>query len=393
MARYFELSANTATVKLDSQYRGTVQYKVKNVSAAAIDGRAVLISLPITNPPAGAVQNGWVKIEPPTDRAFDKDKQETFIVKIEIPLKDRSKVGTYTFRLDAVTVAIPDRGDEGPAVAFTVDKAPEKKPTPMLAWLIPLIIVLLIGVGVGGWLLLRGGGSKKVPDVTKKNMTDAAAAIAAAKLTVDPKVDTISADPSLVGKVITQNPLPGTPAVANGSVHLTMGAGKTLVPLLKDQTVQQARDLLDAHQLAMGTVTNAPNPTGTAGLIYDQSQQPGVEVATNTSVDVTVAPQQVKVPDVKGQGKDAAIKAIGAAQLQIGNMACDLINSPIVDQSPVKDTLVNVGSPVNITFPCSPSTNANSFVYFRGSLAQRSMVAGPANNKLLVQPGVKVKQE
>jgi beta-lactam-binding protein with PASTA domain len=390
MARYFEISHNTATLKLDSQGRGTVQYTVKNVSAAPIDGRAVLISLPATNPPSGAVQNGWVKIEPPTDRAFDKDKAHNFIVKIEVPPKDRSKAGTYTFRLDAVTVAIPDRGDEGPAVAFTLAPAPDKKPMPVLAWLIPLIVVVLIGVGVGAWLLLRGGG--KVPDVTGKNMTDAAAAIADAKLTVDPRVDTVSVDPNLVGKVITQNPTAGTPAVANGTVHLTMGAGKTLVPLLKDKTVQQARDLLDAHQLALGVVTNAPNPAVTAGLIYNQSREAGVEVETNTNVDVTVAPQQVKVPDVKGLNKDAAISAIGHAQLQIGNMACDQITLPIVDQNPAKDTLVNVGSPVSITFPCSASANARTFVYLQGSLAQKSMVAGPANNKLLVQPAAKVKQ-
>jgi hypothetical protein len=390
MARYFEINHNTATLKLDSQGRGTVQYTVKNVSAAPIDGRAVLISLPPTNPPSGAVQNGWVKIEPPTDRPFDKDKAtQTYIVKVEVPAKDRSKAGTYTFRLDVVNVAIPDRGDEGPAVSFTLAPAPEKKPMPVLAWLIPVILVVLIGVGVGAWLLLRGGG--KVPDVTKKNMTDAAAAIADAKLTVDPRVDTVSVDPNLVGKVITQNPAAGTPAVANGTVHLTMGAGKTLVPLLKDKTVQQARDLLDAHQLAMGVVTNAANPAVTAGLIYNQSREAGVEVETNTSVDVTVAPQQVKVPDVKGQLRATATKTIGDAQLRMGDMACDQITLPIVDQNPARDTLVNVGSQVNITFPCSASANAGTFVYRAGSLAQRSMVAGPANTKLLIQPTAKVK--
>ena len=40
-SRYFEITQSTPTVKLDTQGRGTVQYKVKNVSAAPIDGRAV----------------------------------------------------------------------------------------------------------------------------------------------------------------------------------------------------------------------------------------------------------------------------------------------------------------------------------------------------------------
>jgi hypothetical protein len=224
MARYFEISANTATVKLDSQGRGTVQYKVKNVSAVAIDGRAVLISLPANHPPSGVVQNGWVKIEPPADRAFEKDRQEIFVVKIEVPQKDRSKAGTYTFRLDAVTVAVPDRGDEGPAVAFTFDPVPEKKPTPVLGWLIPLVIVLLILGGLGAWFALRSTGTTvqdtgiTVPDLSGMTLDAAKAKLASINLTL--------AQPSETGPnyVVTgQTPKYSAKAKSGDSVQVTMG--------------------------------------------------------------------------------------------------------------------------------------------------------------------------
>jgi hypothetical protein len=227
MARYFEITANSATVKLDSQGRGTVQYTVKNVSAAPIDGRAVLISLPPTNPPTGAVQNGWVKIEPPTDRAFDKDKAtQTFVVKVEVPPKDRSKAGTYTFRLDAVTVAIPDRGDEGPAVSFTLAPTPEKKSMSVFAWLIPLIVVLLIVIGLGAWLALRNTGPK-VPDLAGMSQKDATAALTTAKLTLASPVETIQSKPEDAGKVISQIPAAGAKAKEGDAVHLQMGAPVT----------------------------------------------------------------------------------------------------------------------------------------------------------------------
>ena len=87
MARLFQvtLPEGMSSVKLDSQGRASVQCTAKNVSAAPIDGRAVLVSLPPTNPPSGAVQKGWVKIDGSADRHFDKDKEEVFTVKIAVP--------------------------------------------------------------------------------------------------------------------------------------------------------------------------------------------------------------------------------------------------------------------------------------------------------------------
>jgi beta-lactam-binding protein with PASTA domain len=389
MARYFEIKKNdTSKVKLDMQGRGSVQYKFKNVSPTPMDGRAVLTSLPKVSPLAGVVQNGWVKIDGPTDHHFNPNEEYPFNIKIEIPQKDRSKAGDYTFEVDAALVSIPDViTDEGPVTAFTIVAAePSKKPN-MLVWLIPVILVLVIGVGVGAWLLL--GHSKKkpetagltVPDVTTMDPKAASAALAEVKLSVDPKIDKAPADDAnKVGKVIKQDPLPGTAAVANSTVHLTVGVGKTVVPLLKDKTVQQAHDLLESHQLALGVVTNSANPSVTAGLIYIQSQEPGVEVETNTSVDVTVAPQQVNVPNVIGMtlnGNNQAISALNRVNLQVGNLACNLQTLPIVSQSPLAGTPANVGSSVNITFPCSPQIYPGQFVYYKGSAAQSALLANP----------------
>ena len=153
--RYFEITQSTPVVKLDSQGRGSVQYKVKNLSAAPVDGRAVLISLPITRPPSGAVQDNWVTIDGTANHYYQKDEQTTFAVKIEIPQKDRGRAGNYAFRLDAVLVSMPDVGDEGPVTSFTLEQMPVKPRMSKMWWLIPLIVIIVAGIGIGTWLLVR----------------------------------------------------------------------------------------------------------------------------------------------------------------------------------------------------------------------------------------------
>jgi beta-lactam-binding protein with PASTA domain len=382
MARYFEISHNTATVKLDSQGRGTVQYKVKNVSAAPIDGRAVLISLPPANPPAGVVQNGWVKIEPPTDRAFDKDKQETFVVKIEVPQKDRSKAGTYTFRLDAVTVAIPDRGDEGPAVAFTLDPAPVKKPTPMLAWLIPLILVLLILIGLGAWFALRSTGPK-VPDLAGMSLNDAVTALTAAKLTLAQPPETIQSKPEDSDKVVSQTPAAGAKAKEGDAVHVQIGAELIPVPMLVGHPYQEAQTMLTGIHLNVGKVTNAANPNFAGGVVFAQAIDPGTKELSGAAIDLSVTPQTVPVPPVTGSLLKDAINKINQAQLTVGGVTGDQIDKAVIAQNPQANTPLEIGGKVSLTVPSSSVCDINPrLCLFQQNTVQKMY----APQRLVVQP-------
>ncbi len=349
MARYFNISSNAPTVKLDSQGRGSVQYTVKNVSAAPLDGRAVLVSLPLASPPAGAVQSGWVKLEGPSDHHFEKDEQAVFTVKIEVPPKDRTTGGTYTFRLDAVLVAVTDRGDEGPATAFTVEAKPEKKSN-MLLWLIPVIAVAVIGIGIGLWLALR---SDKVPDLTGKSLDDAVTALAAVKLGLDPNISITSVDADHAGKITAQNPAAGTEVVKDGTVHLTIGASKTKVPPLTGKTIEQAQTSLAQSQLVMGTAFNVaghPQP----GQIFDQSIANGSSVDTGTVVNVSVSALQVPVPPVTGKVFGDVITTLIKNNLNVAPV-CPESPFPSVSQNPAAGTTVNVGTPVQVIFQCLPN--------------------------------------
>lgn len=168
MAKYFQVTApqGTSAVRLDSQGHASVQYTVKNVTGSPIDGRAVLVSLPASNTDTNVVQKGWVKIDGLAERHFVRDQEDVFLVKIAVPPNGPS--AKYRFRLDVVTMARPDEGDNGPAQEFSVTAAPVKNgATPKWLLLIILIVIVLILGGVTTWLLVRkssGASKNEQPD-------------------------------------------------------------------------------------------------------------------------------------------------------------------------------------------------------------------------------------
>jgi hypothetical protein len=276
-----------STVKLDSQGRGTVQYTVKNLSARAIDGRAVLLSLPQTKPPSGPVEKGWVKVDGTSDRHFDIDKEETFTVKIQVPPNSAAAAGKYTFRLDTVWVNQPDQGDAGGAVAFTVAASTGKKSSFPL-WLIPVILVVLIAIGVGLYFALRGGGGDKVPDLKAKTVDDATTALESVDMTLDTK--SVPGKPEDSGKILSQDPVAGAKATKGGKVEVTVGAAPSakMVPVANvvGQTLASAIQTLSRDQLNV-----TPSFAGdTSKPVASQSPGAGASVPANSSVTLAFPP-------------------------------------------------------------------------------------------------------
>jgi hypothetical protein len=161
--RYFTVSApeGMSMIRLDSRGCASCQITVKNVSRTALDGRAMLVSLPVARPPAGAVEKSWVKIDGPTDRHFAVDQEEVFSIKIAVIQKkgEPATAGNYGFRMDVINVARPDdSGDQSQALGFTVAPAPPqaKSKWPLIA--IIAAAVLIVG-GLITWLSLRNSRS------------------------------------------------------------------------------------------------------------------------------------------------------------------------------------------------------------------------------------------
>jgi beta-lactam-binding protein with PASTA domain len=263
-----------------------------------------------------------------------------------------------------------------PFLADSVEAVNEKKPS-MLAWLIPLIVVVL---GVGTWLYLRNPGGDKVPNVTGKSVTDAAAALAAAKLTVDPKMDTTKGTPAQADKVVSQKPVAGETAAEGAAVHLTIGASTATVPMLMGQTYESAQTLLTKNNLVVGTVTNVANPNFSGGVVTGQSIPQGTSVEANTAINLSVTPKTVTVPNVVGLQLNNAIKQLGN-NLQRGDIYCDQLGAPIISQTPAANTTVQVGSRVSVSVPCTFHVKPGVIYMNRSDIAQRSIVANALKPK------------
>jgi beta-lactam-binding protein with PASTA domain len=351
MAKLFQVNVpdGVSSVKLDSQGRATVQYTVKNVSARQIDGRAVLISLPQVKPASGPVEKGWVKLDGTTDRHFDVDKEETFTVKILVPPKSPS--GNYTFRLDAVWVDKPDIGDSSPVIGFTV-AAPVVTTGHFPLWLIPVILVVVLGVGVGLYFALKPKGPT-VPDLAGKTVPEATKDLADAKLTLDPNIETIQSKPEDSDKVVAQEPAAGGKAKEGTSVHLKVGAEVVKVPLLVGHPYAEAQTMLASNHLAIGQVKNENNPNVAGGVVFAQSPDPGNSVLSGSTVNLSVTPQTVPVPVLTGMLVGQAVQKLQQVGLQLGTLTGDQISQPVTAQNPPSPTAVAVGSKVNLVVPSS----------------------------------------
>jgi beta-lactam-binding protein with PASTA domain len=366
-----DLPAGMSTIKLDSKGCATLQYTVKNVSGLVKDGRAVLLSLPQTNPPKGAVENSWIKIDGATDRHFVPDQEEVFNVKIAVPPK--SAAGSYNFRLDVVDVARTDVGDSSRPLQFQVVET-AAKPMPKWPILVAVMVLVLIGGGVAAWLLMRPSGIE-VPDLTGKTVDEAAQALTNVKLALDQSKDITEVDkgPENEGKVVDQDPKPKQKIDANKSVAITIGSHQVQMPLLIGHTLAEAQSLISQNGLSSPTITTAPSANYAPGVVWSQTPAPNIKAKGDTPLSLSVTPQMVQVPTVTGMLFPQAYRMLQQAGLSPGTTTGD-INQKVANQSPVPGP-APVGTKVNLTFACPPNMLC---VTYNPNLLQRIYVGKTA---------------
>jgi beta-lactam-binding protein with PASTA domain len=344
-----------STIKLDSKGCATCQITVKNVSRSTIDGRAILVSLPITRPPAGAVEKSWVKIDGLTDRHFAADQEEVFSIKIAVPQKkgEPAPAGNYSFRLDVVNVARPDESsDQSQALAFTVAAAapPKQSRWPLIAAVAAVVVVM---AGLAIWLLTRGN---PVPDLSGKNTAEAFTILANAKFILDQNIDHVDSGPENSGLIVGQSPQAGKRASAGSLVKISLGAPMVFMPKLTGLPLAQAQDIANKNGLGVLTSTNAwrsGRPDGPGGLVWEQTPTPDMNVRTGTPVSVKVNPMDIPVVRVIGMPFPSAIHELQSHGLAVGAIQ-GIPSLTVQNQNPPPDARVPIGTPVSLDFPHCP---------------------------------------
>ncbi len=180
---------------------------------------------------------------------------------------------------------------------------------------------------------LRVGAEKaapetvEVPDLAGKLLIAAKVALSGAGL----KTGEVTEAPGEgePGKVVSQDPAPGTQVEKGTAVDLRVGAEKppekTLVkvPSLEGLRLTEARAKLRSAGLSLGRVQSVVGE-GEPGRIFSQDPPAGSDVDRGVAVSVKVgeraAPRKVSVPGLKGLSREEAEAKLEQAGLRVGEV-------------------------------------------------------------------------
>ncbi|MEV7606180.1 Stk1 family PASTA domain-containing Ser/Thr kinase [Paenarthrobacter sp. NPDC089322] len=227
-------------------------------------------------------------------------------------------------------------------------------------WTIVIVILALLA-GSAGWFFGMGPGSPgTVPDVKNKTVAEAQQLLRTAGFQSEPR--DVFDDDIQAGLAVGTEPATGAVIRKFQPITLFVSKGAQLfaLPDLTGGTLDQAKNALNAAEMALGNVTEVFDEKVPAGVVLSQDPAKGTEVRHGTPVALAVSkgPQPIPVPDVRGLPQDAAVQALQDAGLK-AVIAPETVNDKsvpkgaVVSQSPANGTLVR-GESVTLTVSKGP---------------------------------------
>ncbi|HEX8905681.1 MAG TPA: PASTA domain-containing protein, partial [Longimicrobiaceae bacterium] len=231
------------------------------------------------------------------------------------------------------------------------------------------------GVGVSGpriGVRVRVPTQVTVPDLTGMSLTMARIRLVTGNL-IPGGVDSTAAPGARPGRIVAQDPAPGTVVRPGTRVRMTIanrgGVQQPVtppspprpelvaVPSLAGRTVADARETLDGARLQLGGVDSASAPSAAVGTVVRQRPAAGDSVQPGTPVVIVIARQQmVTVPSVAGMPLAEARRTLSAAGLVAGAVGTkEQPGRPvIVAQSVPAGTSVVPKTVINLTVSRAP---------------------------------------
>lgn len=224
------------------------------------------------------------------------------------------------------------------ATAYPAGKGGPRRRGPSRG-LVALLVVLVLAatIGVVAWRM-GTGDSTTVPRVLSLPIADAEKQIRDRGLDVVTK--TVFSESTPRDQVIAAEPGPGTDLDKGDTVTLTVSLGpeRIQVPQLTGQTVEQARQALQAAGLVVGDVTQRDSDSP-VGQIVGTDPQAGASRQRDTAVDIVVSRgEQKAVPTLVGRTEQEARDALADLQFEL-----------VVDPVPVFSNDVPAGKIVGQT--------------------------------------------
>ena len=229
--------------------------------------------------------------------------------------------------------------------------------------------LVLLGMVIGIALLVRsllgaGGDLVPAPAVVGLDQRDAVVLLAQEGLRVGTITEKFDDKP--FGTVLSQSPDQGIVVPPNGAVNLEVSKGveQTIVP---SQVIGLPRDeaevVLGDSKLQVGNVVTRDG-LFVAGTVLAVSPPPGQQLRAGSSVTLTVASGEVRVPDVRGRSREEAERELQRAGFSVAIELRSSTGPPdrVLSQSPV-NRLEEAGSTVTVVVsqvppPPSPEPSA-----------------------------------
>lgn len=182
--------------------------------------------------------------------------------------------------------------------------------------IVALVLVLLLtaGAGMGSWWWMSGRFTV-VPTMVAGTESEAVAAVVANDL----RAETVTAysEDVAAGLVVATDPDAGSRLLRGETVTITVSQGPERygMPEVVGKGVDEARTLLAAQNLVVGTVTEAWSQDVSPGIVTAASQEVGAQLKRETVVDLTVSkgPQPITVADFTGRDAATAKEELEAA--------------------------------------------------------------------------------
>lgn len=234
-------------------------------------------------------------------------------VEVNEPNFDSGQMATPTLVEVPLPAPQPHNLGEGNPGSRTATKSGK-----LLPILITIAGVLLVGLGIGWYLLLGPGSYDPVPDVVNQQWATASGNLEKAKLNfvrVEEFSDTVAA-----GNVSRTVPGAGDEVWRFGEVKVYVSKGIQMldVPDLSKTAKDQLKQVVTKAGFAAPTISEAYHDTVPAGQVISQEPAANTNVAHNTVIKVTVSKgrEPVVVPSLEGKLRDEAVTMLHQAGLQ-----------------------------------------------------------------------------
>jgi PASTA domain len=163
---------------------------------------------------------------------------------------------------------------------------------PWIPWWVPVAVAMIVALVIA-LLALRGDPPIPVPEVRGQTVGNAQALLVDAGLKSTPRLqEQVVGDPRQVGRVIAQNPAPGSEIDADGAVILETGVADQIVgvPNLQGATLQQAQQILGGSGLTLGVIEPGDAPRD--ALVDFQNPAAGDDARLGSPVNVLLAVEE-----------------------------------------------------------------------------------------------------